>query len=152
MANIFINFKNTYFEKHLRTDVSVHFKIKRRIQHLVNYLRCFWKKLLVRYLTVENTCLVKKAFKVLSFIHSFFKLFKAICNYLSHTKHIYTTTYIQGWNYIHPSAVGKVEFFFFLTLTFSGSSFDSFSTSMNYSIFAKRTRIARDQLDFSLGD
>ena len=32
-------FKNTYFEKHLRTAAFVHFKIKRSIQHPpVNYL------------------------------------------------------------------------------------------------------------------
>ena len=46
-------------------------------------------------MAVENTYLEKKALKVLSFLHPFFKLFKAIKNYLPHTKYIYTTAYIQ---------------------------------------------------------
>ena len=42
---------------------------ERRIQHPVNYLWWFWKKLLVRCLTIENTYLEKK--KLLSFYHFF---------------------------------------------------------------------------------
>ena len=78
-------FKNIYFENHLQTAVSVHFKIKRRIQHPVNYLRWFCKKLLVRCLVVENTYLEKK---LLRFYHFFIlsliylKQYKNIC----HTK------------------------------------------------------------------
>ena len=57
----FENIKKTYFEKHLQTAASVHFKIKRQIQHpTVNYLRCFCKKLLVRCLAVQNTSPEKK--------------------------------------------------------------------------------------------
>ena len=36
-------FENTYSEKHLQTAGSVHFKIKRRIQHPFKHLRCFFK-------------------------------------------------------------------------------------------------------------
>ena len=71
-----------FLKKHLRTVVSAHFKIKRRIQHPVNYLRCFWKKLLVRCLTFESTYLEKK---LLSFYHffilslSYLRQYKIIC-------------------------------------------------------------------------
>ena len=82
-------FKNIYFEKHLRTAVSVHFKIKRSIQHPVNYLRCFWKKLLVRCLTVENTYLEKKKF--LRFYHFFILSFSYLRQYkiISLTQHTF---------------------------------------------------------------
>ena len=44
-----------------RTAASVHFEIKRRIQHpAVKYLRCFCKKLLVRCLTVWNEYISEK--------------------------------------------------------------------------------------------
>ena len=56
--------KNTYFEKHLRTAASAHFKIKRLIQHpAVKYLKCFCKKVLARCLTVQNISLEKKLLK-----------------------------------------------------------------------------------------
>ena len=54
-------FKNIFFEKHVRTSASVHFKIQIHIQHpAVKYLRYFLEKLLVRRLTVQNTSPEKK--------------------------------------------------------------------------------------------
>ena len=41
--------------------------VKERIQHPVNYLRCFCKKLLVRCLTVQNTYLEKKLLRFYNF-------------------------------------------------------------------------------------
>ena len=123
-------FKNIYFENHLQTAVSVHFKIKRRIQHPVNYLRCFWKKLLVRCLTVENTYLEKKA---LRFYHFFILSLSYLRQYkiIRPTQNTFTSRPIFRGELISMQALS-------VKWSFSGSSFDSFSTSMNYSIFAKR--------------
>ena len=56
-------FKSTFFEKHLWTSVSVHFKLQRGTQHpALKYLRSFFEKLLLRCLTVQNTSLEKKSF------------------------------------------------------------------------------------------
>ena len=63
---------------------------ERRIQHTVNYLWWFWKKVLVRCLTIENTYLEKK--KLLRFYHffilslSYLKQYKIICP----TQHTFT--------------------------------------------------------------
>ena len=49
--------------------MALHFKIHRCIQHPVKHIRCFFRKLIVRCLAGFRIPLLKKTFKVLSFVN-----------------------------------------------------------------------------------